>query len=236
MTVRIVTDSTCDLPAELTAERGIEVVPLYVNVDGQGFLDGIDISRETFYSDLPGYATPPTTASPGPGAFERVYRRLAKAGASAIISVHISETLSEVVNVARIAARGIKSVPITVIDCGQLTLGVGLTVAKAAAVAATGAELQEVVDVVKSRVERTWTFAALATVEFLKRSGRLNQFQYGLASLLRIVPLLKMHDGLAEMERVRANQKAMQRVVALAEQLGPLEELAIVHTHARGKG
>ena len=136
-------------------------------------------------------------------------------------------------NVARLAAKSFGSVPVAVIDSGQLTLGVGLAVVDAAQRALAGAHLSEVVEAVRSRVARTWTFAGLATVEFLRRSGRLSRFQYELAALLRILPLLKMHEGEADMERVRTHRRAMHRVVELASELGPLEGLAIVHTNAR---
>lgn len=233
MTVGIVTDSTCDLPAGLCEELGIEVVPLYVNIDGQSHLDGVDLTRETFYDGLAGYEATPTTATPGPSAFKRAYQRLADAGVSGVVSIHIAEALSETVNVARLAAKSFGSVPVTVIDSGQLTLGVGLSAVHAARRALAGADLSEVVDSVRSRIARTWTFAGLATVEFLRKSGRLSRFQYELAALLRILPLLKMHGGQADMERVRTHRRAMRRVVELASELGPLEELAIVHTNAR---
>jgi len=233
MTVGIVTDSTCDLPAGLCEELGIEVVPLYVNIDGQSHLDGVDLTREAFYDGLAGYEATPTTATPGPSAFKRAYQRLADAGVSGVVSIHIAEALSETVNVARLAAKSFGSVPVTVIDSGQLTLGVGLSAVHAARRALAGADLSEVVDSVRSRIARTWTFAGLATVEFLRKSGRLSRFQYELAALLRILPLLKMHGGQADMERVRTHRRAMRRVVELASELGPLEELAIVHTNAR---
>jgi len=233
MTVGIVTDSTCDLPPALCAELGIEVVPLYVNIDGQSHLDGVDLTREAFYDGLPGYNATPTTATPGPSAFRQAYQRLADAGASAVLSIHISEALSETVNVARLAAKSFGSIPVTVVDSGQLTLGVGLSVVHAARAGLAGAHLADVLDSVRSRIARTWTFAGLATVEFLRKSGRLSRFQYELAAILRILPLLKMHGGKVDMERVRTHRRAMSRVVELAAELGPLEELAIVHTNAR---
>jgi len=233
MTVGIVTDSTCDLPPALCAELGIEIVPLYVNIDGQSHLDGVDLTREAFYNGLPGYKATPTTATPGPSAFRRAYQRLADAGASAVVSIHIAEALSETVNVARLAAKSFRSVPVTVIDSGQLTLGVGLTAVHAAREALAGAQIGDVVESVRSRISRTFTFAGLATVEFLRKSGRLSRFQYELAALLRILPLLKMHGGQVDMERVRTHRRAMRRVVELALEVGALEELAIVHTNAR---
>ncbi|MRR32690.1 DegV family EDD domain-containing protein, partial [bacterium] len=105
MTVSIVTDSTCDLPAETIARYSIQVIPLYINIDHQGYLDGIDITREEFYTRLPLYATPPSTAVPSTERFVAAYTTLADEGASEVLSIHISTALSGVMNVARIAAQ-----------------------------------------------------------------------------------------------------------------------------------
>ena len=232
MPIRIVTDSTCDLPDEVVQEHGIRVVPMYIHIGTTDYLDGIDMSREQFYQGLPGLDEPPTTAAPGIDAFAQTYEKLAEEGATGIVSIHISETLSNVVNVAQLAAQRVESVPVTVIDSGQLTMGVGFEALRAAETAKTGGTLEEVVAAVRRLIPRTHTFAALSTVEFLRRSGRLTQFQAGLATVLRILPLLKMHNGTAEMEKVRTRDKAIKRLLQLLSELGPLERLAIVHTNA----
>ena len=232
MTVSIVTDSTCDLPQSVVAQEGIHVVPLYVNVGDRSYLDGVDLSRQAFYSQLPSYPVSPTTAAPGIEIFKRAYDDLAEDGATGVVSIHISQSLSNTVDVARLAAQETTSVPVTVVDSGQLTLGVGLAVVAAARAAQAGASAEGVVSLVEDQVSRTWVFAALHTVEFLKRSGRLTKFQFSLASVLRILPLLKMHEGVAEMEKARTWSKAVQRVIQLGTELGPLENLAVVHTSA----
>jgi DegV family protein with EDD domain len=79
---------------------------------------------------------------------------------------------------------------------------------------------------------RTYCFAALDTIEFLRRSGRLSRFQWGLGTALQIKPILKMNAGVAEMERVRTRRRAIDRTVELVQELGPLEELVLVHTHS----
>jgi DegV family protein with EDD domain len=230
--VRIVTDSTCDLPEAVVASEGIRVIPLYVNVGSKGYLDGVQLSRDEFYQQLPTYPVSPTTAAPGIETMKRAYDELAAEGATGIVSIHISQSLSNTVDVARLAAQDTTSVPVTVIDSGQLTLGVGLAAVAAARAAAKGATVPDVVDVVRDHVSRTYTFAALSTVEFLRRSGRLSRFQSGLASVLRIIPLLKMHVGEPEMEKVRTHRRAVERVRQLAADVAPLETLAIVHTNA----
>ena len=104
MTIRIVTDSTCDLPEDVVAKYGITVVPLYINFGAESYLDGVELSREEFYRRLPDHDPPPTTALPGPQRFLQVYERLAAEGATEILSIHISVSLSGTVNVAHLAA------------------------------------------------------------------------------------------------------------------------------------
>jgi DegV family protein with EDD domain len=118
MTVRIVTDSTCDLPAETIAQYGISVIPLYINVGRQGYLDGIDITREEFYQKLPAFPEHPTTAVPSPHKFRAIYNTLADEGATEVLSIHISVALSAMVNVARVAAQEVTSTAVTVLDSG----------------------------------------------------------------------------------------------------------------------
>ena len=231
MSIRIVTDSNCDLPPEIISRYGISVVPLYINIGSKSYLDEVELSRQEFYKNLPGYDHHPTTSVPGQGKFREVYRRLASEGATEILSIHISVSLSAVLNSARLGAQQ-THVPVTVFDSGQLTLGTGLQVLAAAEAAAAGAGIAEIIGRVEDLATRTHTFAALDTVEFLRRSGRLSRFQSSLASVLSIKPLLKMHGGEMDMERVRTRRKSIRRLMELVSDLGPLEQLALVHTGA----
>ncbi len=235
MPVRIVTDSTCDLPEELIAQHDIRVVPLYVNIGDQSYLDGVELSREAFYTQLPDYPIPPTTSVPGPDVLRLIYEELAAEGASEIVSIHIAESLSAFANTARLAARTTQAVPVTVFDGGQITVGTGLLALAAAKAAAAGQSAAEIVARLQDLRRRTHAFAALDTLEFLRRSGRLSRLQFGLGALLSVKPLLKMHDGKVNMERVRTSNRAMERLIGLVEELGPLEELAVVHTNAVDK-
>jgi len=235
MSIKIVTDSTCDLPENIVLGHGITVVPAYINIGDRSYLDGVELSREKFYERLPEYKTPPTTSAPGLGTFVQVYERLAAKGASEILSIHISANLSAISNVARLAAEATEVVPVTVFDPGQLTLGTGLIVQVAAKAAAAGLSMSEIVVLLREKALRTYSFAALDTLEFLRRSGRVSQLQYGLGALLNIKPVLKMHDGEMAMERVRTRRRSVERLISLVSDLGPLEELALVHTHAPDK-
>jgi DegV family protein with EDD domain len=232
MSVRIVTDSTCDLPPEIIKRYDIWVLPLYINIGRQGFLDGIDITRQDFYARLPSFPAHPTTAAPSPEKFSALYNALADEGASEVLSIHISSSMSAVLDVAKLAAQNTKSVPVTVLDSGQLSLGTGFLVETAAQLAARGLGISEMLPVLNAQIKRTHVFAALDTMEFLKRSGRVNGIIATLGSLLQIKPIMKMFDGTPSAERVRTASHATRRLIQLLAQVSPAERIAFVHTHA----
>ncbi len=140
MKISITTDSTCDLPVSIVEKYGIVVIPLHIQQGEQRLRDGIDLSREEFYRLLPNLDPAPTTATPGPDLFQQVWNKLADAGAQAILSIHISEKLSATINAARVAAEQFTRIPVTVLDSGQLSLGMGFLVEKAAQLAELGRE------------------------------------------------------------------------------------------------
>jgi DegV family protein with EDD domain len=232
MAIRIVTDSNCDLPKEVIDQFNITVIPFYINIGARSYLDGIEMSRAEFYEGLPKFEAQPMTSVPGPGAMVKTYEQLAADGATAVLSIHISASLSAMMNSARLAVDEFQTIPVQVFDSGNLTLGTGLQVLTAARAAAEGCALDEIVRLLEDQASRTYCFAALDTLEYLRRSGRLNGFQATLGSVLQIKPILKMNAGNVEMERVRTQRVAMDRVKELVTELGPLERLSLVHTHA----
>jgi DegV family protein with EDD domain len=232
MTIRIVTDSTCDLPQASLDRYGIVVVPLYINFGAQGYQDGVEISREEFYQRLPQSDPLPTTATPGPDAFHQVYEALAAEGATEILSIHISINLSATVDSARVAAGETTSVPVTVFDSRQLSLGTGFLVERAAQAAQQGRSLNEIIALLEDQIARTHVFAALDTLEYLRRSGRMNGIVAGLGNLLQLKPILTMYEGQPGAERIRTRSRALGRVVHLLKEVGPLEKVALVHAHA----
>lgn len=219
MKTRIVTDSTCDLPPELIEEHSITVMPLYINFGKQGYLDGVEITRQEFYNRLPDYNPPPTTATPSIEAFLETYERLANDGAKEILSIHISEKLSATVNVARKAAEQFKSIPVTVLDSMQISLGTGFVVLEAARSIAEGLHLKDILAKLEALHPRVFVFAALDTLEYLKRSGRMNGVIAGIG-------------GDPQSDRVRTRERAIQRLIDLTKDVGPLDKIALVHTNA----
>ena len=235
MTTKIVTDSTCDLPQKVVDKYGIIVIPLYINVGDQSYIDGVELTREEFYQQLPTYSTPPTTSVPGVEVFQNTYQKLIADGADQILSIHIASNLSATTDVARSAAETLTDVPVTVIDAGQITLGTGLLAITAAQAAASGGTMEEIVSILNEKASRTYSFAALDTLEYLLRSGRASRFQSTVGSLLSIKPLLSMHDGKMNVERVRTTVGAMEWLMDHLTNLHPFEEIAIVHTNALDK-
>jgi len=232
MTVRIVTDSTCDLPEDVIKKYNISVIPLYINAGSQSYLDGIDISRDEFYENLPNFPTHPTTAVPSMEKFMAIYNMLAEEGAQDVISIHISATLSAVTNVAQIAASHIRSARIIVKDSRQLSLGTGFLVETAARLAQAGHTAYDIVNILDEQIKRTRVFAALDTLEFLRRSGRMNSVMATIGNLIQIKPILFMYDGKTGAERVRTQKNAIIRVIERLRQFAPFEKAAVLHSNA----
>lgn len=232
MPIAIVTDSTCDLPQQVIQELNVHVVPLFINIGDKGYLDGVDITRKDFYTNLPGYSVHPTTGTPGMDAFKDAYRSLADKGYTEILSIHISEKLSATVNVARNAAQELKQIPVTVRDSGQLSLGTGLQVERAARMAAEGKSMKEIEAALDDLGSRTFVAARLDTLEFLRRSGRMNRFIAGIGSLLQLKPILTMQNGQPASERIRTTHKAEARLLKMLEERQPIEHFSLLHTNA----
>jgi len=232
MTIRIVTDSTCDLPQEIIRKQGISVIPLYIHTGSNAYRDGVDLSRREFYEQLPSFRPAPTTAVPSPEVFRRSYEGLAAEGATEILSIHIAVKLSSMVEIAREAAKETTTVPVTVFDSRQLSLGMGFEVLTAAEAAAEGLPMSGILAMLEEQIERTHVFAALDTLEFLRRSGRMNFALSALGTLLQIKPLLKMYDGDPTAERVRTRSGAIKRLIELLLEFGPYEKAALLHSAA----
>jgi DegV family protein with EDD domain len=229
MNIQIVTDSTCDLPKETVQKLGITILPLNIHIGEKAYKDGVDISREEFYRQLPDLNPFPKTASPGPGGFEQLYQRLADEGAKAILSIHISESLSATVNEARIAAEQFTRIPVTVLDSTQLSLGTGYLAETAAQLAAAGNSIEEILSALREQMQRSYVFASLKTLEYLRRSGRMHSAVARIGELIKLKPVLHMNMGKPVVHRTRTQKNATAQLLTWLEQYAPFEQLAIVH-------
>ncbi len=180
------------------------------------------MARAEFYEKLPTFPDHPTTAVPSPLKFRAMYDALAEEGASEVLSIHISTSLSAIMNVAQTAAAETTSVPVTVFDSRQLSLGTGFLVQTAAELAQAGHSVKEILVVLENQIKRTHVWAALDTLEFLRRSGRMNSVVSTIGKLLQIKPILKMYEGVSGVERVRTRKNAINRLVDTVENLQPI--------------
>ena len=231
--VKIVADSTADLPPELAAQWGITVVPCLVHFGQETFREGIDLSHAEFYRRLVAEPALPTTSSPGPGVFGAVYQQLATE-TDQIVSIHLSSKLSAVYNSARLGAEGIQEAEVAVVDSDSITMGLGWLTVMAARAARAGRSLKEVVRLLEAARPRVRVFALLDTLEYLRRGGRVSRLVAVLGALLDVKPMLGVEGGdILPLGRVRSRRKAVGRLVSLVAELGPLAELAVLHSRAR---
>ena len=195
MTIRIVTDSACDLPPELAIQHSITIVPLSIRFGGVEYIDRVDLTTEQFWEKCAASPVLPETAAPSPGQFESTFRRLAAEGASGIMVISLSSELSATMQSAEVAAKLlIDIVPIRVIDSRSASMGQGMTAVACAKLAGSGGTIEQVADLAKDLVSRTKVWAALDTLEALKKGGRIGGAKALLASALSIKPIIAIID------------------------------------------
>ncbi len=232
--VAVVTDSTCDVPAPELAAAGASAVPLRVRVGEREGTDGEDVSAADVVRALRG-RSPVTTSRPSPGIFAARYRALLDAGASAVVSVHLSSRLSGTWESARLAAEDFPYGAVRVVDSRATGWALGFAVLEACAAARSGCPAAEVQDAAVSTVDRTRTLLYVDTLDHLRRGGRIGPAAARLATSLSIKPLLQLTNGeIAPLEKVRTTSKALARLVVLTAQAagaGPVD-LAVQHLDA----
>jgi DegV family protein with EDD domain len=232
MTTRIITDSTCDLPPELIQRYGIQVIPIGLTLDHRAYQDGVDISTSEFYRQLPNLRRIPTTSAPSIGVFEAAYQR---AAGHDIVALFLAGSFSGLCDHAQYVARTLRKVPgrqIAVIDSGQLSLGLGWQVLAAAEAAAAGQPLAGVLAAVRETQRRLRVYALLDTLDYVRHGGRVSAFTAALGSLLRIKVDVALVDGeVKPVYKMRTGHQAIGKLIELGQSLGPLERLAILHSH-----
>lgn len=229
--IRIVTDSTCDIPRELAEKHRIEVVPCFINYDGKSVADdGVELVREEFYTNMTSMKTV-STAAPSPGLAEKIIRK-AYVNGDHVVCITAAAKLSGIYNSVRIAAEAFEPGRITLVDSGTLTMALGYQVLAAAETAEATGDLQAVLRAIQSTRERQKLYVGLATLEFLRRSGRVSWAAAGIGTLLQIKPLLLVEDGVANsLDRVRTFSKVTEQLRMLTHKGAPLERLTVLHSH-----
>ena len=233
MKLGFVTDSTSDLPSYLIEQHEIEVIPSLVVIDGQEYTDGIGITREEFYRQLPALRTPPTTAAPSIGEFAARYESLLSRGCDHILSIHAAQQLTTIINSARQAAAEFSG-RVTCVDSTSLSLGIGFQVLAAVDAAEQG--LQAALSAIESARKRLHVFAALDTMDNLRRSGRVPAAVTILGGMLHIKPVIELiHGEVKPVGALRTTKQANEKMLSLLLQNGELERLAILHTGAEAR-
>ena len=239
MAVKLVTDSTCDLPRELAEQWGITVIPCNVHFDDEVYKDGIDIGPDEFYRRLVSSPRLPTTAQPSVNDFLQVYKPLTDEGHD-VVSIHLSAKFSGTLNSAMQAreallppqlAESSGSGRIEIIDSQMTSMGLGLVTLSAAQTVRAGASFEQAVSSVKSSVPRTHCYFLLDTLEYLQRGGRIGKARAFVGSLLSIKPILMIRDGEAHpVERARTRDRGLEKLVDIIKSFGPTERLSILHS------
>jgi len=233
MTVRIVTDSACDLPDEVCHELGIEVVPLTIRFGEREYVDRRELSVEAFWRELQASPVLPETAAPSVGAFEETFRRLADAGADGIVCINISSKLSATMQSAQVAAKALEGqTPVEIIDSESASMGIGNLALYAARRASGGASVDEIVQEVDDRRTRQKVFATLDTLEYLRKGGRIGGAQAMLGTMLSIKPIIEVANGVVEEAgKVRTRSKAIRALLEKVPQ-GKVESVSVLHAMA----
>ncbi len=235
--IKIVTDSTADIPDALAQELGITVAPALLEIDGTTYLDGITLTRDQFYRDLPTYRDFPKTAAAPVAAFSDLYRAAKQSGADEIISIHLSNKFSGMVNSARVAAGAlgeegqVENIQVHVVDSGSVSMGLGWQCVIAAQMAQHGANVSSILQRLDDLAKRTVIYLLFDTLKYLRKGGRVSALTAGVGDLMQIKLLLEINQGnLNQLDRVRLRARGLDRLVELATAHGKAERLSIAYT------
>jgi DegV family protein with EDD domain len=229
--IKIVTDSTADVPKELMERYDIREVPINIHFGTEAYQEGIEIDRPTFFRKLE--EVMPTSSQPSPGQFVDVYRPLVEAGHS-ILSIIITSKHSGTYQSAVLAKSMLPEADIEVFDTLSISIGTGYQVLAAARAAEEGKSMAEIIEMLEGIRERMFLYLTPSTLKYLQKSGRVGKLAGALASLLNVKPIIKVEDGVLEaFQNVRTRSKAIDRMVELtAEAVGAADPVKIGIPHA----
>src|SRR5665213_325351 len=232
--VYVVTDSSSDLTKDDVAALDVEIVPLTVRIGADEFVDRRDLSIEEFYRRMATSEDLPQTACPSPGAFAEAFRGAADAGADAVVCITISSDLSNTLQSAQTAAIGFQGrLPVHVVDSKSVSSGLGTLVIEAGVSARGGADLDGVLSHVGRMIPRTHVFAALNTLENLKKGGRIGGAKAMVGSLLSVKPLIDITGGVVrEAGKARTRRRAMQMLYEQMIGAGSVDHVAVMNGEA----
>lgn len=228
--VKIVTDSTADMPPEVIDELGITVVPLTIHLGSKTLRDGVDITSADFVQRMDRSSAPPKTTPPKQAQFDQLYAELTKGGGE-VVSIHVSSKLSQTYrNAVRAATPLLGRSKIVVIDSQLITVGLGMLVTAAGRAAARGDSLDDVVRLVRGMIPRIYIGFFVETLDFLERGGRIGKAQAMLGNMLNIKPLLILEEGeIVALEKVRTRAKAIEKLVEFITEFTHIQKMVVLH-------
>ncbi len=229
--VKIITDSSADLPAGVAEALGITVLPINIHFGQKVYRDGIDLTRQDFFERLARNTAHPTTSPPPLALFEQTFSDLMKQ-TDEIVAIHLSSKLSPTFARAQRAASPLMGrAKIHVIDSQLVTVGLGLLVTAAARAAENGARVDEVVRLTRGMIPRVYIAFFAETLDYLERGGRVRKAQAILGGMLNIKPLLILEDGdIVALEKVRTRAKAVEKLVEFIVEFTHIEKMVILHS------
>ena len=234
MTIRIVTDSACDISLEEAEELNVEIVPLSIRFGDTEYTDLTDLSVTDFYEKMEARDLLPATAAPSPGAFEVAFKKCHDAGADAVLCVNLSLALSATGQAAQLAADAVSEIiPVTCIDSSSITSGLGTIIRRVAAAAKDGRNMDELIALVEGLTKRTRIYATLDTLENLKKGGRIGGATAMVGTMLQFKPCLDLSSGeVVEAGRQRTRKKSLLWLREVLEAEENIEDLCIIHGNA----
>jgi DegV family protein with EDD domain len=228
--IRVVTDSACDLSAEVAEEHGVVVVPLSIRFGAEEFVDGRDLSADEFWARCKASDVLPETAAPSPGAFQQAFEAAAADGYDGVLCLDISGGVSATFQAATAAAKAVTDIDVRVVDSRSMTLGLGLMVLDIAELAASGAGLDLLEARVAELIPRMSVFGAVDTLDHLEKGGRIGGARALLGSLLSIKPVVTLVDGeVGEESKQRTRGRSLQYLADKALQAPPLSRIGVSH-------
>lgn len=233
--IKIITDSTCDLPRNLIEEYDIEVLPLLVFFGEEGYLDGVDIKLNEFLRKMKETNIFPTTSQVVPQRFYDCYKKYLDEGYK-IISIHISSKMSGTYQSACLAKEMLNSNDITVIDSLNVTSGLGLLVIKACKLFKQGFKVEEIERTIKETIPHVKSALAFESLENLVKGGRLSKAAGIIVNALGIKLILDVDNGeMAVFDKVRGTKKAIKTIINFMENKGVKSGEPCLLLHVEGE-
>jgi DegV family protein with EDD domain len=236
--VAIVTDSVACIPHELIKELNIHCVPFYIHIEGNTFRDLVNLDCASFYNWLPNANELPTTANPSSADYKKIYSELVENGYKQIVSIHITSLGSGAYQAAKIAKSFIRKrfpfLEIEVIDSLNVAMCQGWMVIEAARAALKGNTFENIINMVYKMIPITQMMQTADTLKYLYMGGRIGSAKHLMGSLLKIKPIISMHEGvIVPVGQVRTRQKAYQFMAEKISMLvGSTHEIKVAYLHA----